>query len=308
MQPEVSPPDKTSQSTADMPRVSLWTRVARRITTSLAALGATTYPEAFPVIPVSLREEPQFLSWQHEISLLPPPISQDEVYTHEAQFTLPSVPSFNTLAGEFPSHPPSTSISGQTGGPVMSGIRRQRPAGHMTKIRLQTAPTPLPAEPTEQQTIDTPMPENMWMGDQMICTAPRDATADMPVVDLPESTSGTTSDHLPAIEMPAQGEVQGRRKYSAPLPVVEEAQHEAHDVGFMAFFGSGTLESGQCDIPVTDAHTTSACVVHVMLTSNPGPVVVQYISLQPHTGFTIHLTAPAAASTAFNYVILRGEP
>jgi len=30
---------------------------------------------------------------------------------------------------------------------------------------------------------------------------------------------------------------------------------------------------------------------------------VQYISLHPTVGFTLHLTAPAAAKTTFNYVV-----
>jgi hypothetical protein len=304
MQPEVSAFGKTPKSTASTPRVNLWTRVARSITTSLVALGSTTYPEAFPVLPVSLREEPQFLSWQHEVSLLPPPISQDGVYTDNPQFTSPSVQTFDALADRFSAYAPSTEASRPTAEPVMPAVRRQRPVGHMTKIRLQTPPVSAPSEPTEQHRIETPMPEDMWIGGEMMSATTKNATSDMAMVDLPEARSGTTSNYLPAIEMPTQGEEVVR----APLPVVEEAQHDAYNVGLMAFFGSGTIASGQSDISVADAHTTSTCVVNVTLTANPGPVVVQYISLQPHAGFTIHLTAPAAASTAFNYVILRGEP
>jgi hypothetical protein len=308
MQPDVSAFAKTPKSTASTPqtpRVNLWTRVAQRITTSLVALGSTTYPEAFPVLPVSLREEPQFLSWQHEISLLPPPISQDGVYsTDNPPFTSPSVQTFDALAGRFSAYPPSTEVSGPTVDPVTPVVRKPRPGGHMTKIRLQTPPASKTSVPTEQDAIETPMPEDVWMGSEIISATPKNAASGVAMVNLPEQVSGTTSDHLPAIEMPTPREEVGH----APLPVVEKAQHDAHNVGLMAFFGSGTIESGQSDISVADAHTTSACVVNVTLTANPGPVVVQYISLQPHAGFTIHLTAPAMASTAFNYVILRGEP
>lgn len=303
MQPEVSAFAKTPKSTASTPRVNLWTRVARRITTSLVALGSTTYPEAFPVLPVSLREEPQFLSWQHEISLLPPPISQEGVYdTDNPQFTSPSVQTFDALVGGFSAYPPSTEVSRPTAEPVTPSVRKQRPGGHMTKIRLQTPPASKTSVPTEQHAIETPMPEDVWMGSEMMSATPKNVPSDVAMVDLPGRVSGTTSDHLPAIEMPSAREEVGH----APL-VVEEVQHDAHNVGLIAFFGSGTIESGQSDISVADAHTTSTCVVNVTLTTNPGPVVVQYISLQPHTGFTIHLTAPAMASTAFNYVILRGE-
>lgn len=309
MQPEVSASGKTPESIASTPQVprdNLWTRVARRITTSLVALGSTSYPEAFPVLPVSLREEPQFLSWQHEISLLPPPISQDGVdHTDSPQFTSSSVQNFAALAG-FPAYPPSTEVSRPTVEPVTPAERRPRPGGHMTKIRLQTPPVSQTSMPTEQHAVETPMPEDVWMGGDMLSAIPKEASSDMAaMIDLPEQVTGTTSDHLPAIEIPMQ---QREEVVRAPLPVVEEAQHAAHNVGLIAFFGSGTIESGQSDISVADAHTTSTCVVNVMLTANPGPVVVQYISLQPHAGFTIHLTAPATASTAFNYVILRGEP
>jgi hypothetical protein len=313
MQREVSTSDKTVQAPADTQRESLWARVARRVTTSLAALGATTYPEAFPVTPVALSGEPQFLSWQQDVSLLPPPISQDEVYTSNAQFASPPVSSFDALAGGFSASPPSTGIGEQATssiGSMTSGARRQRSASHMTKIRLRI-PTPMPAEPSEQQTIDTPMPENMWIRDQSPYPSSRGSTTspgDRPGVDLPAQAFDSTSGHLPAIAVSGQGGAPRRRKNSAPLSIVKETQQSARQVGLLAFFGGGTIESGQCDIPVADAHTTSTSVVHVMLTSNPGPVVVQYISLQPLSGFTIHLTAPAALSATFNYVILRIEP
>jgi hypothetical protein len=71
--------------------------------------------------------------------------------------------------------------------------------------------------------------------------------------------------------------------------------------------GSGVFESGQSDLVVHNTHITESSVVVVMLTSNPGPVVVQYVSLHPHVGFTIHLTAPATMKTSFNYVVLLGE-
>jgi hypothetical protein len=293
---------KTAKSTENTSRVNLWTRFARRVTTSLAALGANTYPEAFPIVPVSLHEEPQFLSWQHEISLLPPPISQDEVYGEGAEITLPSVRAIDATEGKFFAYPPSAGISRPAAEPATPGTRKQR-VGHMTKIRLQTPPVATMAEPGEQQTIDTPMPEGMWIGGGMVAAPPKNGTPDIAITDLPEQISGTTSDYLPAIEMPVPGKAAAR----ASLPVEEAAKSSTHNVGLMAIFGGGTIESGQSDITVADAHITSTCVVHVMLTANPGPVVVQYVSLQPDTGFTIHLTAPASVRTAFNYVILRGE-
>jgi hypothetical protein len=72
-------------------------------------------------------------------------------------------------------------------------------------------------------------------------------------------------------------------------------------------YGSGAFESEQSDVMITNALVAASSVVLVTLTTNPGPVVVQYISLQPQVGFTVHLTAPVTMRTAFNYVILLGE-
>lgn len=68
--------------------------------------------------------------------------------------------------------------------------------------------------------------------------------------------------------------------------------------------GNGVIESGQSEIGVTNGRITEQSVVVVMLSGDPGPVVVQYVSLQPRYGFTVHLSAPAVNGTPFNYAIL----
>lgn len=74
-----------------------------------------------------------------------------------------------------------------------------------------------------------------------------------------------------------------------------------------AFCGAGKFEIGQSDIAIAHTHITTTSVVIVMLVSDPGPVVVQYVSLQPTIGFTVHLSAPTTNVTAFNYAIMSGE-
>ena len=64
------------------------------------------------------------------------------------------------------------------------------------------------------------------------------------------------------------------------------------------------FESGQCEVAVADVNVAVSSVVVVMLAGDPGPVVVQYVSLQPRTGFTVHLSAPAKNKTPFNYRII----
>ncbi|MBA2392484.1 MAG: hypothetical protein H0V70_07025 [Ktedonobacteraceae bacterium] len=72
-------------------------------------------------------------------------------------------------------------------------------------------------------------------------------------------------------------------------------------------YGSGAFEGEQSEAMISNVLVAASSVVLVTLTTNPGPVVVQYISLQPQVGFTIHLTAPVTMRTTFNYVILAGE-
>jgi len=71
-----------------------------------------------------------------------------------------------------------------------------------------------------------------------------------------------------------------------------------------AMSGSGTFESGQSEVAVANEQITPSSVVVVMLAGDPGPVVVQYVSLQPHMGFTVHLSAPTTHKTPFNYMLL----
>ncbi len=70
--------------------------------------------------------------------------------------------------------------------------------------------------------------------------------------------------------------------------------------------GSANFERGQSEVIVANVRITLESVVVVMLIADPGPVVVQYISLHPEVGFTVHLSAPAQKPTTFNYRICQG--
>jgi len=71
--------------------------------------------------------------------------------------------------------------------------------------------------------------------------------------------------------------------------------------------GTGKLIKGCAEVTVENSHVSAASLVLVTLLGDPGPVVVQYFTLLPGYGFTVHLSAPAGSDTAFNYVILLGE-
>ena len=91
------------------------------------------------------------------------------------------------------------------------------------------------------------------------------------------------------------------------FPTVEKVEeHPLLAVGpsHKEIAGSGQFERGQCDSAVAHPHVTPSSVVVVLLTGNPGPVVVQYVSLDSGRGFTVHLSAPVEHRTPFNYVIL----
>ena len=66
--------------------------------------------------------------------------------------------------------------------------------------------------------------------------------------------------------------------------------------GSAATTGSANFERDQSEVMVGNAHITATSVVVVVLTADPGPVVVQYVLLQPAVGFTVHLSAPAKNS------------
>jgi hypothetical protein len=140
------------------------------------------------------------------------------------------------------------------------------------------------------QTIDIPREEA------------RPVSAHIPALDALREEDRMSNSHIPAMNPSHEKAGPG----SLPIPAMGEAAG-ALATARGAVSGSGIIESGQGDVIVSNPHVTSSSVVLVTLTANPGPVVVQYVSLQPQKGFTIHLTAPAAAKTPFNYIVLLGE-
>src|SRR2546425_5526912 len=79
---------------------------------------------------------------------------------------------------------------------------------------------------------------------------------------------------------------------SGALPRVEVMVGRVAAVTSRIVAGAGVFEGGCADAALAYKHITRSSVVVVMLTSDPGPVVVQYVSLQPGVGFTVHLSAP----------------
>lgn len=115
------------------------------------------------------------------------------------------------------------------------------------------------------------------------------------VVPKTEGTHGTEAFIAPSSAPPANPSLPAATKKSAEPGVAQP---------HVGMSGSATFESGQGEVAVANVHVTASSVVAVMLASDPGPVVVQYVSLRPKSGFTVHLSAPAKNRTPFNYVII----
>ncbi len=168
---------------------------------------------------------------------------------------------------------PSVSSPIPTALPVRS---KQRLAGHTAKIRLQTAPAPRPMPRPKESERKYEHPE--------------------PIRE-PLTVNVRFREHA---QMPSSSNA-----IVAITPYEEKkALTSGSETNCASFFGSGTFESGQGELMVRNAQTTATSVVHVTLTSKPGPTLVQYVSLHPDVGFTLHLTAPVEQKTTFNYALL----
>lgn len=306
MQPEhTARSNEDFKSSADIPRANLLSRMAQRLTSSLSIFGPVAPSEPFPTSPPSSTGRSQSVS--PSLRSVSRPVSPTSAI-EPMRSVVPSVAAEVGVTGIQPADKvPPRSQSG-TGEPPASSVdaaqaegRRQRLAGHTSKIRLQTAA--IPATPRSPVDTDNRSVFEERRNERAEYVGGQEDTHTPAAIDALEEETASTSSHLPTVEPRKQETV----TTSAHLPTVEHWQRPAkQEAGYAAFFGSGVFESGQGEVSISHPQVTAESVIHVMLVSNPGPVVVQYISLQPHSGFTIHLTAPIMSRTTFNYVLLQG--
>lgn len=183
------------------------------------------------------------------------------------------------------------------------------------RLSLQSKPMPV-VRP------DAPAPPRESLAAQPPTSPPAQPPAVDPTQSRPRLAGRTTRVLLKAIvrseseeapETGATGQSPPEERTGAHGVVAGQAEDDSEaklrqvvGVGPM-LFGSGVFKHGQCDVVMDNTHVTHSSVIVVMLTSDPGPMVVQYVSLQPQVGFTVHLSAPAEKEASFNYVILPGE-
>jgi len=152
------------------------------------------------------------------------------------------------------------------------GQKKHRLAGRTTKVRLQAVPkAEKKPEVRKLQETDNLELQRPAIDDHQTETVSDDALLDSDAVNASKERQASNKDT--------------RGKLS----------------------GSGVFERGQEEITVMNPFVSSSSVVIVTLVGDPGPVVVHYVTLQPLTGFTIHLSAPAMKKTSFNFVILMAE-
>ncbi len=247
----------------------IFARFAQHFTSSIAAFGSAIQP-ATPER-VSTYEKESQMEERHLVSHTPIyPIASNEMQKASPVSVIDAIPAT----------PAITSVS-----PIRS---KQRLAGHTSKIRLQTAPAPRAiARPGERQLQE-------WNRERQ--------------EPLREPLTVNVSFREMAQEMPYDDAIVGitpyEEKQTLPPSRVEKSRLSDGEFRCASFFGTGAFENGQGELMVRNARTTASSVVHVTLTSKPGPTLVQYVSLHPEVGFTLHLTAPVAAKTSFNYVLL----
>ena len=180
------------------------------------------------------------------------------------------------------------------------------------RLSLQSKPMPVvrpdtSAQPSEPPPLQPPSQQ------------PQQPSTVEPPSSKPRLAGRTTKVLLKAIARSDEVSQTGETAQSPPpeetagvhVRVTEQAESESEakllQVISGILFGSGVFKRGECDVVIDNPHITRSSVIIVMLTSDPGPVVVHYVSLHPRVGFTAHLSAPAEREASFNYVILLEE-
>lgn len=141
----------------------------------------------------------------------------------------------------------------------------------------------------------TPLPEELSPSlQQRQQLAGRTTKVRLQAVPKSEPLQNAVEKNIPLHEVPT-------------FPQLSIVKNENEDVDISTLekiTGSGVFESGQGEAAVMNTCITPTSVVVVTLIGDPGPVVVQFVTLSAAIGFTVHLSAAAKNRTPFNYVIL----
>ncbi len=256
------------QPVAEQPKpqnTNMFARFAQRFTSSIAAI---MQPDTYTWEPTQPEQDnaPQ----EKHLATLPPTSAVAPIESAQKPTVIDAIPAT-------PSQPLLP--------PVKS---KQRLAGHTAKVHLQTAQmakaTPYPKE--EKDVYGWSVETNEPLREPLTVN-----------VRLRERAQPLPSPIQLAAPSLCEEIQTGQEK------LLEEKPVHAVGIDYVTFFGTGLFQKGQGELMVRNTYITETSVVHVTLTSNPGPTLVQYISLHPEVGFTLHLTAPADTKTTFNYIL-----
>ena len=296
-QAEAREKQQTKKSTSS--QTNIFTRLAQRLTSSFAAVNISPPEQVLPLasptvspasslqipaIPHSHQEQPSNIPG-HQLMHVPASPLVREVHNS----VLPSAMIIDAIPAT-PSTRPQ--VAPQQTGP-------QRLAGYSTKVRLKVAPhpqtSPLPAEqrPTmAYERRERASDESFLYDEQEALREPL-----MIQLNIPDITKVSTRPDLVAVSPSLE---EGHEQVGKEQPALTSMFTSTHQT----FFGSSAFELGQAEVMVAQEQVQLSSVVHITLTSNPGQTLIQYVSLHPEVGFTVHLTAPASSKTSFNYALL----
>ena len=264
------------------------------LSSSLASFGAGKGPESSSSVS-SLPEEPRQLFYPHK-TFIPPSVLPDnrEVFLSGNGRNESRIKDGSSI--------PFPTLQASQMGSSMGGQSRQRLAGHIAKIRLEAPPIP-----------ETPS----LMARQHISDTPRELLDISSLSSFPVAPARTETDiHFPASPQLTRKQVEPSHLLTGnDRNKAEVGTHKHAAIGRMfkgnvriaarnPLWGSGEFNCGQRDVVVKNPAVRASSVILVTLTSNPGPVVVHYVSLLPYESFTVHLTAPTTAHARFNYILL----
>ncbi len=245
---------------------NILTRLAQRLTSSFAAI---VQPSEEPIWMPTRRGQDESFPQERHLAPLPSTYAVAPIESVQMPTVVEAIPAT-------PSQPASP--------PIKSN---QRLAGRTTKVHLQTTPT--------SKTTPYPREDDIYSWSRETNEPLREPlTVNVRFREKVQEVLSTEQ----SIEIASGKEIHVQHETHTETSTMSSSSADC-----TSFFGNGTFERGQGELMVKNIHTVATSVVHVTLTSNPGPTLVQYISLHPTVGFTLHLTAPATTKTTFNYVL-----
>jgi len=269
----------------------------RRLSSFLVAFGTARVSESSSPLS-ALPEEPRQLSSPHK-TFVP-----HSAWPDNGEAPLSVYGRNEPHVKDVPRMPFPVLQMSQTGSLVGQG--KQRLAGHTTRIRLETPPVPETPSPMVRRNIaETPREILDVSALSSFPVAPGRTETD---IRLPMASPQVTNEKVQSSH-PLTTNGINKVGVGTPrhLPTGRMFKGNIRIVTRNPLCGSGEFSCGQSDVVVKNPAVRASSVILVTLTSNPGPVVVQYVSLLPYEGFTVHLTAPTTMYTRFNYMIVSSE-